>query len=409
MKPSILEKVRLHFKRDCSLNAGLRKIIGRKRLNELLERNLDWRELPSEAGVIISEAHIMIRLAEYFEAPYLPRVSPININTLPPHLSIDDFRRLGCIPRQSGEAITGFICVDPKRAEALFKGLPYGLAAWSSIREALNESEVLHRVGRREEQQKKSMQLVEAAKQALQLVISQAKTYSCSTVAIEFSNGAAVYSFTTAEGKSAKGVINQRVFEPLLAILNRLDGQETATLDLPGQRQSIKVQRAEDRDRFSISVIEYAAAAPENVRSFPDQPLHANPKKVYQVLIVDDNRVFAKVLEKFLERLNIFSIHAANGAEALAVIKEAKNLPDLVICDLHMPLMNGSEFVRRTRGELKLADLPIIILTSDDEVESELQLLTEGADAFVAKNEDPRLLSVKVQKLIQRNEARRAA
>ena len=74
-----------------------------------------------------------------------------------------------------------------------------------------------------------------------------------------------------------------------------------------------------------------------------------------------------------------------------------------------MPEMNGSEFIRRIREELKLADLPLIMLTSDENVETELALLKQGADTFIAKSEDPRLLTTKIEKILDKIYRKRAA
>ncbi len=73
-----------------------------------------------------------------------------------------------------------------------------------------------------------------------------------------------------------------------------------------------------------------------------------------------------------------------------------------------MPIMNGFEFLKRVRGELGLL-IPVVMLTSDNDIEAELQLLLDGADMFVSKNDDPRLLCVKVQKLLEKSKSKKAA
>jgi CheY-like chemotaxis protein len=84
-------------------------------------------------------------------------------------------------------------------------------------------------------------------------------------------------------------------------------------------------------------------------------------------------------------------------------------LPKVIICDLHMPVMNGRELLARLKGEPRWKAIPVIMLTSDDDVDAELQLLNSGADAFVSKGKDPRVLTAQVQRLIQRANLREAA
>jgi len=66
-----------------------------------------------------------------------------------------------------------------------------------------------------------------------------------------------------------------------------------------------------------------------------------------------------------------------------------------------MPGMNGLEFVKRIKQDPRLAGIPCVLLTSDEEVETELRGLKLGADEFVRKSEDPRVLAMHVRRLIE--------
>lgn len=78
------------------------------------------------------------------------------------------------------------------------------------------------------------------------------------------------------------------------------------------------------------------------------------------ILIVEDDSGIRFVLEKFLR--HFFDVtSSSNGKEALFLMK--KKIPDLVITDLDMPIINGVQFLRNKRSSLYLKDVPIIIIS----------------------------------------------
>ena len=73
-----------------------------------------------------------------------------------------------------------------------------------------------------------------------------------------------------------------------------------------------------------------------------------------------------------------------------------------------MPGLSGLELLREIRNLRILENVPIVILTSDDDVEVEIELVSAGANAFVTKNEDPRVLGAHVDRLLS-GKAQKAA
>ena len=121
------------------------------------------------------------------------------------------------------------------------------------------------------------------------------------------------------------------------------------------------------------------------------------------MLVVDDNPMFCRVLERLLKRDGYEPSFAENGAvawERLQAMRE--QLPHAIICDLHMPLMNGEELLGKLKQDERLKNIPVVMLTSDDGIDSELNLLGSGADAFVSKAKDPRVLVAQVRRLTAR-------
>ena len=112
------------------------------------------------------------------------------------------------------------------------------------------------------------------------------------------------------------------------------------------------------------------------------------------ILVVDDDRANRDVLSRRLERLGHSVLTATTGTEALAVLR-AKPV-DLVLLDLMMPEMNGYEVLERRRDDSALRDIPVIMISAHDEVDSVVECITMGADDYLPKPFDPVLLEARV-------------
>jgi DNA-binding response OmpR family regulator len=98
------------------------------------------------------------------------------------------------------------------------------------------------------------------------------------------------------------------------------------------------------------------------------------------VLIVEDDLDISRLLTLELEEAGYRVSAHATGMRGLAAIREER--PDLVILDLGLPDISGAEIARRVRHT---EATPIIILTAADDVESKVEMLTAGADDYLAK------------------------
>lgn len=111
------------------------------------------------------------------------------------------------------------------------------------------------------------------------------------------------------------------------------------------------------------------------------------------LLVVDDRRENRLVLVNLLEPLGFRVAEAANGQEALDFL--ANEIPDMILTDLVMPVMDGFELARRVRGRLNLADLPVVAVSASVfDVHREESVLA-GCNAFIPKPiRAERLLSI---------------
>ncbi|MBQ9196725.1 MAG: EAL domain-containing protein [Clostridia bacterium] len=106
----------------------------------------------------------------------------------------------------------------------------------------------------------------------------------------------------------------------------------------------------------------------------------ANGKR--RILVVDDELINREILKTVLED-EYEVITAADGQEALEIIQRNIGMLSLVLLDLMMPVMSGSELLRRLRENADTARIPVIVLTSDQK--AEVESLDQGATDFISK------------------------
>jgi CheY-like chemotaxis protein len=83
---------------------------------------------------------------------------------------------------------------------------------------------------------------------------------------------------------------------------------------------------------------------------------------------VDDDAELRDVLKWFLDNEGYAVDTAGNGREALAYLQAAQQLPRLILLDLHMPVMDGWQFLRGPAGEPGLVDIPVMVVTAESGV-----------------------------------------
>ena len=104
----------------------------------------------------------------------------------------------------------------------------------------------------------------------------------------------------------------------------------------------------------------------------------------HKVLLVEDTKSFAEVVRRFLERENFEVTHALNGNEAMQMAQV--EMPDLVLCDVQMPLCDGFEFCKAFRLMPKSTGIPFIFLTNQSESTDVRIGMGLGADDYLKKS-----------------------
>ena len=117
-----------------------------------------------------------------------------------------------------------------------------------------------------------------------------------------------------------------------------------------------------------------------------------------RLLVVEDEAALAKVLQMRLQ-LEGFEVDVAgDGAEAMDLIRARR--PDLVVCDLMMPVMDGIEVTRTIKGDPELRAIPILILSALKSEKEMEELRRLGAEAFASKPYDGKALTAQIRELL---------
>jgi signal transduction histidine kinase/DNA-binding response OmpR family regulator/ligand-binding sensor domain-containing protein len=154
-----------------------------------------------------------------------------------------------------------------------------------------------------------------------------------------------------------------------------------------------------DIEAYSVNEIESNHEATQATQHrFVNEPLKVkyNTKKI---LVVEDNDELREYLAAHFEK-NFQVEAAADGFEGL---KKARELNfDLILTDVQMPKMDGYEFCKQLRADFDTSHIPIVMLTANNTIEQQLEGLSTGADVYLTKPFDIRLLDAQIISLLER-------
>jgi two-component system cell cycle response regulator DivK len=117
-----------------------------------------------------------------------------------------------------------------------------------------------------------------------------------------------------------------------------------------------------------------------------------------RVLVVDDQEDNRRILRDLLDTVGYAVVEAEDGEQAVALARE--HVPDLILMDIQLPVMDGYEATRRIKADPALKAIPIIAVTSyalsgDDE-----KAFEAGCEAYVTKPFSPKALLAKVREYL---------
>ena len=110
-----------------------------------------------------------------------------------------------------------------------------------------------------------------------------------------------------------------------------------------------------------------------------------------RLLVVDDNKVNRLLLGRGLEQQGHRVSFAENGRQALDMLHQSEF--DLVLLDIQMPEMDGYQVLEKLSTDLELRDLPVIVTSALEELDSVVRCIEMGAEDYLTKPVNPVLLS----------------
>ncbi len=116
------------------------------------------------------------------------------------------------------------------------------------------------------------------------------------------------------------------------------------------------------------------------------------------ILLVEDNKEILAYLNKELKTSYII-LRAGNGAEALEILDQ-ENV-QLVLTDIMMPIMDGLALCRRIKTDILYSHIPVIFLTAKNALDSKIQGLKNGADAYIEKPFSLEFLMVQIRNILK--------
>ncbi len=138
--------------------------------------------------------------------------------------------------------------------------------------------------------------------------------------------------------------------------------------------------------RGGAPVVELKTAAPTPT---DDRPV---------ALVVDDSITVRRVMERFLDRNGIRVVTAKDGLDAISVLRDTR--PDIILLDIEMPRMDGYEFATHVRNDTRVADVPIIMITSRAGDKHRARAIEIGVNDYLGKPYQEAVLMESISRLL---------
>lgn len=104
-----------------------------------------------------------------------------------------------------------------------------------------------------------------------------------------------------------------------------------------------------------------------------------------KVIVADDSMMTRNIVIKFLAPLGCSTIQAANGEEVIKILGSEETLPDLILLDWNMPVLDGYQALQIMGKDERYKEIPVIMLTSESDDINRTRALFAGAKGYVTK------------------------
>lgn len=185
--------------------------------------------------------------------------------------------------------------------------------------------------------------------------------------------------------------------------VNVKSAQVAETDEAVVEPQTDKAPAVEAESAVDVAVQPASVVTDDEPEAVPGTaPLKENPTATHSILLIDDERETVALLERNLVS-DFRVLKAYDGEEGLRMA--AASLPDIIVCDMMMPQLDGLGFLRALREDKKLKHIKVIIFTGQTSEEERIAAYDAGADAFLTKPVSLKLLRVRIDRLIAEGDA----
>ena len=183
-----------------------------------------------------------------------------------------------------------------------------------------------------------------------------------------------------------------------ISVENRSEGKGTIfTVTLPIREVAESLEQQEKRRAVALNAQQVEMELAESVE--PQELAEDDPKPA--VLVIDDNADILALMRTLLgSTYHVFT--ATNGQEGIR--KAMRLVPDAILCDVMMPVMDGLETCRRLKSEVHTSHIPIMMLTACNLDEQRVQGHQEGADAYLSKPFNNNVLMAQLESLVKNHD-----
>lgn len=170
----------------------------------------------------------------------------------------------------------------------------------------------------------------------------------------------------------------------------------TFTVEIPMKQAGMLSEKRERN--AALTNLKEGAVLDADIEMMRGKSENAMDENKETVLVIDDNQDVRNYV-KLLLQTRYTVIEAADGQEG---IKQAmKCVPDAIICDVMMPIMDGMECCRRLKSEIQTSHIPVMMLTAYAMDEQKIQGYECGADSYLTKPFSAQMLMVRLRNLIE--------
>lgn len=162
---------------------------------------------------------------------------------------------------------------------------------------------------------------------------------------------------------------------------------------------SVKASASDSKNVVDESVLQYIDDG-DRSRGKVQQLVSENTNRP-TVLVIDDNTDIRQY-ERTLLQDEFIVLEAADGKEGLSVA--IKEVPDLVICDVMMPVMDGLEFTKQLKTNTATSHIPVIMLTAKNLEEHRAEGYEHGADSYITKPFHSKVLLARIENLLRQRQ-----